>query len=188
MSWVNDILKSLMNSSEMKDRCWTEPFEPQINEAEIDYRREELLDFTRDLIDQEVWFVNRYQLATMNTPQSQGLVLKSKDPKDLAFFSLYNTFVIYELKKLGLYYVTQKEVKCQQSLTLLAKNHCIYLKPYFIFESAKRNQSFGNLSLSLLVQNNHQYSYKIQANYYEGINYTTPKRMVDLLKLLLGRP
>jgi len=189
MSWIDNVLKSLFPSSRNEEVVeWKEQYQLEDLSKELEIKAPDLIAFTKDLINQESWFIKEFSLVALNTPQSQGVVLKSDRLTDYEFFKLFVHFIKQQLKDIhNIYSVSIKELRHSESVDQKNETIFIYLKPKMeMIDEHKMNQRFGQLSLSLMKQNDHRFSFKIQVNYYAGFQYSEPMKIKDLFEFLIS--
>lgn len=189
MPWIDNLLNSLFPSDKNDEVVeWKEQYQFEDLSEQIEIKKPDLIAFTKDLAEQESWFVKEYSLVALNTPQSQGLVLKSDKFTDYSFFKLFIHFMKQQLKSIHkLYFVSIKELRFSESIDKKNETIFIYLKPRMeMIDEYKMNQRFGQLSLSLIKQNDNRYSFKIQVNYYAGFQYSEPTKIKNLFEFLIN--
>lgn len=188
MPWVNTILRKLFAEQKKEAVKRKEKYEFS---GDVDsYEPEDLHAFAEFMIDPEMWFINQYEVVSLHTPQSQGIVLKSNEKDDYDFFEAFMAFFKDRLtKNPKLYYNPVKEVRFEETDEYKKNTVFVYLKPAPVVTSdqGKHDQMYGQISLSLINFNDIDYSLKIQVNYYSGFQYSTPKHLKELMSYIAGK-
>ena len=181
MAWVNKLLRSLFSTQKEEEVSWKEKY--SFAQDEEVYEKDDLLSMAKLISEQEQWFMEQYAIVTLNTPQSHGVVLKSNEKADYEFFEHFLNFIRSQVKACKGYYNPISEVRHVECNESKKETIFVYLKPSpkTCSEGIKHDQKYGQISLSLVNNNSCNYSFKIQANYYSGHQYTEPIHLKNLL-------
>lgn len=183
MPWVNELLKKLFSDQKQETISWKEKYSFS---GEIEnYEKEDFHAFAGFMVSPEMWFINQYEVVSLHTPQSQGIVLKSTEKEDFEFFENFIEFFKQSLCASKLYYNPVKEKRHEETETEKKETIFVYLKPSSRIEcQGKHDQKYGQVSMSLINFNDVDYSLKIQVNYYSGFEYTVPKHLKELMTFI----
>lgn len=187
MAWIDNIFSRFFpqNGTEPETVKWKEQYPLPDRGAELQLRQKDLKAFAKNASELEKWFIDEYQAKSLDTPQSQGLYLKTKYNTDFNFFELFVLFAIQKLKiENNLYFNPIREIEFEQGLESKKETVFIYLKPKIeMLNEHQMHQRFGQISLHLAKEKD-SYSLKIQCNYYAGFQYSDPQNFKQLLAFL----
>jgi glutamate racemase len=111
-----------------------------------------------------------------------GIVTKVIGCNCMDHYELLQEYIKNRLEKIGYITYVNRHI-CEKENGTCRERFVYFLKPKPSFAEGKYDQKFGNILMELKQDLKDSFHFKLQANYYQGFNYSEPISFDALLEL-----